>query len=83
MTISTTSETKLHRERKHAAKQAKHLRRDLERTEGKMEEVLDRATPEYVEEGRLASLERTASQTRTNLTRAESKVESFDRALVG
>lgn len=83
MTISTTSETKLHRERKHAAKQAKHLRRDLERTEGEMEEVLDRATDEYVEEGRLMSLERSASHTRTNLERAESKVESLDHALVG
>lgn len=83
MTISTTSETKLHRERKHAAKQAKHLRRDLVRTEGEMDEVLDRATPEYVEEGRLASLERAASHARTDLARAESKVESFDHALVG
>lgn len=83
MTISTTSETKLHRDRKHAAKQAKHLRRDLARTEGEMGEVLDRATDEYVEEGRLASLERTASHTRTDLERAESKVETLDRQLVG
>lgn len=83
MTISTTSETKLHKARKHAAKQAKHLRRDLERTEGEMDEVLDRATDEYVEEGRLASLERAASHTRTDLERAESKVETLDRQLVG
>lgn len=86
MTISINSERDLHETqvtRKHAAKQAKRLRRDLARTTGAIQVVQDRATNEYAEEGRLASLERTASQLRTGLTRAESVVASCDQALVG
>lgn len=86
MTISINSERDMHETqvtRKHAAKQAKHLRRELARTTSEIDIVVGRATEDYAEEGRVAALERTASQLRTDLARAESVVDSCDRALVG